>query len=90
MYEIRKEDVELVALDNFRRRVVMVIMGLVVLVPLIPSVYTVEVLGPSGPVLVMPPIHLCKVYFWCIPIAETAVSHRLPHPAPDVPNTEEY
>lgn len=66
--EIRVEDVELVALDDLGRRVVMVIVRLVVLVPLVACVDPVEVLGLARPVLVMPPIHLrhtdlLKIYY---------------------------
>ena len=36
----------------------MIIVGLVVLVPLIACMHSVEVLGLTRPVLVMPPVHL--------------------------------
>lgn len=56
--KIRVEDIKLVPLDNLWRRVIMVIMCLVILVPFITSMNTVEVLGLSWSIFVMPPIHL--------------------------------
>lgn len=50
--------VELVALDHFRRGVLLVEVGLVVLVPLEPSVHPVEKPRLARPVLVLPPVHL--------------------------------
>jgi hypothetical protein len=52
------KDIEFVSLHNLRRRVVMIIVSLVVLVPLISGVNTIEILGLSWSVLVMPPIYL--------------------------------
>jgi hypothetical protein len=52
------KDIEFVSLHNLRRRVVMIIVSLVVFVPLISSVNTIEILGLSWSVLVMPPIYL--------------------------------
>jgi hypothetical protein len=52
------KDIEFVSLHNLRRRVVMIIVSLVVFVPLISSVNTIEILGLSWSVLVMPPINL--------------------------------
>jgi hypothetical protein len=52
------KDIEFVSLHNLRRRVVMIIVSLVVFVPLISGVNTIEILGLSWSVLVMPPIYL--------------------------------
>jgi hypothetical protein len=52
--EIWVEDVKLVSKDNLRRRIILVIMHLIVLVPIIPCLYSVEVLGLSGFVLLRP------------------------------------
>ena len=58
VYQIRVEDVELVPLNDLRRRVVVIIVRLVILVPLVTRVNSVEVLRFSWPVLVMPPVYL--------------------------------
>lgn len=68
--KVRIEYVELVPLHNLRRWVVVVIVCLVVLVPLVTCMHPVEILGLSGAVLVVPPIHLempniCKVEYTC-------------------------
>lgn len=56
--EVGVEDVELVALDDLGRRVVVIVVRLVVLVPLVPRVHAVEVFGLARPVLLIPPVHL--------------------------------
>lgn len=56
--KVRIEDVELVSLHNLRRRVIMIIVGLIVLVPLVSGVNTVEIFRLSRSVLVMPPVYL--------------------------------
>lgn len=68
--KVRIEYIELVPLHDLGRWVIVVIVCLVVLVPLITCMHPVEVLGFSGTVLVMPPIHLempseCKVDYNC-------------------------
>ena len=55
------ENIELVALHYFWGRIVMIIMCLVVFIPLISRVHAVKVLRLSRPVLIMPPVHLCKI-----------------------------
>lgn len=52
------ENIELVALDNLRRRVIMVIMCLIILVPFITSMNSVKILRLSWAIFVMPPINL--------------------------------
>lgn len=52
------KNVEFVALDNFGRRVVMVIMCLVILVPFVTSMHTIEILRLSRAIFIMPPINL--------------------------------
>lgn len=52
------KDIEFVSLHNLGRRVVMIIVSLVVFVPLISGVNTIEILGLSWSVLVMPPVYL--------------------------------
>ena len=56
--QVRKKDVELVALHDLGGGVVVVVVRLVVLVPLVARVNAVEVLGLARAVLVVPPIHL--------------------------------
>lgn len=56
--EIWVEDVKLVTLDNFRWRVVKVVMGLVVFVPLEACMNSVKEAGLSRTVFVCPQIHL--------------------------------
>lgn len=56
--EVGVEDVEFIPLHNLRRRIVMIIVCLVVLIPLVPCVHTVEVLGLSRAILVVPPVNL--------------------------------
>lgn len=52
------EYIEFVPLNNFWRRIVMVVVSLIVLVPLISSVNTIEIFWLSWTILVMPPINL--------------------------------
>lgn len=52
------EDIEFVSLHDLRRWVVMIVVSLVVFVPLVSGVNSVEILGLSWSVLVMPPIYL--------------------------------
>ena len=52
------KNIEFVSLHDLRRWVVMIIVSLVVFVPLISGVNTIEILGLSWSVLVMPPIYL--------------------------------
>mmetsp|Transcript_2255 Transcript_2255/g.8043 ORF Transcript_2255/g.8043 Transcript_2255/m.8043 type:complete len:245 (+) Transcript_2255:651-1385(+) len=54
--QIRVEDVKLIPLDGFRRRVIVVVMRGVVLVPLVPGVHSVEVSRFPRFVLVVPPV----------------------------------
>lgn len=61
VHKIRVKYIELVALDNFRWWVIMVVMSLVVFIPFISSVHPIEVLGLSWSILVVPPVHL-QVY----------------------------
>uniref|UniRef100_A0A7C8YLB4 Uncharacterized protein n=1 Tax=Opuntia streptacantha TaxID=393608 RepID=A0A7C8YLB4_OPUST len=62
--KIRIENIELIALNNLGRRIIMVIMCLVVLVPLITGVNSIEILRLSRAILVMPPVDLgIQVYF---------------------------
>lgn len=56
--EVGVENIELVALNNLGRRIIMVIVSLVILVPLITSMNTVEVFWLSRAIFVMPPVHL--------------------------------
>lgn len=58
VHQIRIEDVELITLYNFRGRIIMVIMCLVIFIPFISSVHSVEVLGLSRTIFIMPPINL--------------------------------
>lgn len=62
VHEVGVEDVELVALDDLRRRVVQVVVRLVVLVPLEPQLHTVEVVRFTGLVLVDPAVLLTNIY----------------------------
>ena len=59
--QIREEDVELVPLDGFRRRVIVVVVRGVVFVPLVAGVDSVEVSRFPGFVLVVPPVELSVV-----------------------------
>ena len=52
------KNIEFVSLHDLRRWVVMIIVSLVVFVPLVSRVNSIEILGLSWPVLVMPPIYL--------------------------------
>lgn len=56
--QIRVEDVKFVTLDDFRRRVVEVVVSLVVLVPLEARVHAVEEARFAWSVLVGPQVHL--------------------------------
>ena len=58
IHKIRIKYIELVALNNFRRWIVMVIMSLVVFIPFISSMHPIEVLRLSWSILVMPPVYL--------------------------------
>ncbi|CAN0879886.1 hypothetical protein LINGRAHAP2_LOCUS13349 [Linum grandiflorum] len=60
VHQVGVEDVELVSLNDLRRRVVVVVVGLVVLVPLVTGVDSVEVLWFPRSVLVVPPVN-CRV-----------------------------
>lgn len=55
--EIWIKNVEFVTLDNFRRRIVKVIMSLVVLVPLKACMHSVEEAWLSRPVFICPQVH---------------------------------
>ena len=52
------KNIEFVSLHDLRRWVVMIIVSLVVFVPLVSRVNSIEILGLSWSVLVMPPIYL--------------------------------
>lgn len=58
IHKIRVEDVELVTLNDLRRRIIVIVVGLIVLVPLVARMNPVEVLGLPRPILVVPPVHL--------------------------------
>lgn len=54
--QVGVEDVELVALDGLRRRIVDVVVGLVVLVPVVPCLHCVEEARLAGLVAVFPSV----------------------------------
>lgn len=56
--QIRVKYVELIALDNLGRRIVVIVMSLVVLVPLISGMNPIEIFWLSWTVFIMPPINL--------------------------------
>ena len=58
VYQIREEDVELVSLNNFRRRIIHVVVSLIVFVPLESGVYSVEITRLPWTILVGPHVHL--------------------------------
>ena len=58
--QVRIEDVELVSLHNFGRRIVKVVVGLIVFVPLKPSVNSVEISRLPRSVLVTPLVTLLQ------------------------------
>mmetsp|Transcript_25565 Transcript_25565/g.100948 ORF Transcript_25565/g.100948 Transcript_25565/m.100948 type:complete len:222 (+) Transcript_25565:157-822(+) len=62
--QVRVENVKLVALNSFRRRVVVIVMRLVVLVPFVARVDPVEVFRLPRLVLIVPSILLIKVHFF--------------------------
>ena len=62
-YQVRIENVELVSLNYFRRRVVKVVMSLIVFIPLKASVNSVEISWLPWPVFVTPLIALLQSTF---------------------------
>lgn len=52
--EVGIEDVKLVSLDDLRRRIIVVVMGLIILVPFISHLDAVEVSGFARPVFACP------------------------------------
>ena len=72
--QIRVEDVKLIPLDGFRRRVIVVVMRGVVLVPLVPGVHSVEVSRFPRFVLVVPPVKFSIAEIFLFDFAVNAMS----------------
>lgn len=58
VHEIWVKYIELVALNNFRRGVIVIVVSLVVFVPLVSGMHPIEILRLSRAIFIMPPVHL--------------------------------